>query len=195
MNKRIVSIVLSLVLLLSVTSPAFAATKTSTKTITFQSYVSGNKDFTGYSTTLKVTNVISQKVKDFSFYLTDDKVTISGKKSNVFTCKVPTSLILQPNKGEKHIRVISFSGGCDANKVDLASVKFNCKYYAFDEAKGDFNFSKKYTDSNKPDKCGIAEGSSQTITKAGTYVVYVRPLCKVNDKDVPLTPVFIVAKK
>lgn len=192
-KKSILSVLLALLMVFYTATPAMAATKPSTKTITFNSYATDDSDFTGFQSTLKVTNVTSVKTKDYSFYLSDEDVTISGKKSKVITCKAPATVSLQPNKGEKHARVVSFYGCCDSTKVDPSTVKVNYKYYAFDKSIYDFDFTKSYTEA--PDSYGIAEGSSQKLTKAGTYVFYVRPLSAVDDTDVELTPVFVVVKK
>ena len=124
----------------------------------------------------------------------DDDVTVTGKNCKVITCKAPATITLQPNKGEKHTGVFSFMLGFDSNKVKVSSVKSNFKYYEFDTDAYEFNYSKKYTPDTKPDSYGIADGSAMTLTKAGTYVAYVRPMSGVDDTDVPLTPVFIVVK-
>lgn len=193
MKKSILSLVLALIMVFSMTTPALAATKASTKTVTFNTYATDDTDFTGMTATVKVTNVTSQKTKDFSFYLSDEDRTVSGEKSKVIYCKAPVTVTLCPNKGDKYAGVYEFMIFFDSNKVAIKSVKSKFKYYAFDTAKYEFNFSKKLN--TVPDgSYGYADGSTQTFTKAGTYLLNVRPISGVDDTDVPLTPVFIVVK-
>ena len=190
MNKRILSVVLTLVLLLSFTTTAFAATKPSTKTVTFNSYAS---KYVTAPVTVKVTNVTDQKTKDFKLYLSDDKVTISGKKSKVITCKGSTTITLQPNKGEKTAGVFNFYVAFDSKKVKPTTVKSTYKYYTYDMDAWEFDFSEKYSDI-PGDAWGYADGSSIKLTKTGTYVLYVKSVNDVDDESVDLTPVFIVVK-
>jgi hypothetical protein len=189
MKKRILTIGLTLVLALALTVTAFAATKAVTKTITFTSY---DSKFVNAPVTIKVTNVTAQATKDYSFYLTDDKRTIAGKKSIVLNCTAPTTIMLQPNQGDKNAGVYSFSMSWDGNKVPSKSVKTNFKYYAFNADTNKFDFTKKLN--TKIDGCGYADGSTQTLTKAGTYVLYVKSVNDVDETTTQLTPVFIIVK-
>lgn len=189
-KKSILALALSLIMVLSMTTPAMAATKPSTKTVTFNSY---DSKLVHAPVTIKVTNVTSQKTKDFSMYLSDDDVTIAGKKSKVIYCKAPATITLCPNKGDKHAGFYSFSIGFDSNKVAIKSVTTKFKYYAFDLDKYEFDLSKKAT-ATKPASWGYADGSTHKLTKAGTYVMYVKSVNDVDDETVSLTPVFIVVK-
>lgn len=195
MKKRsILALVASLIMVFSMTTPAMAATKTaaepSTKTIKFNSY---DSKYVHAPVTVKVTNVTSQKTKDFSFYLSDDKVTISGRKSKIIYAKAPVTLTLQPNKGEKNTGVFSFSLTFDSKKVKPSTVKSTFKYYAYDMDMWEFDYSKKY-DKVPGDAWGYADGSKHTLTKAGTYVLHVKSVYDVDDTTTDLTPVFIVVK-
>jgi hypothetical protein len=189
MKKSILSIGLTFILALSLTITAFAATKGVTKTVTFNSYDSKSVNA---PVTIKVTNVTAQTTKDFSFYLSDDKKTIAGKKSIVLNCTAPVTLTLQPNKGENNAGVFSFSMSYDSNKVPVKSVKTNFKYYALDANTNEFDFTKKLTTATA--SCGYADGSSQTLTKAGTYVLYVKSVNDVDETTTKLIPVFLVVK-
>lgn len=193
MKKSILSIVLSLVLLFSLTTPVSAATKPVTKTITFGSTDALPTSYKYAPVTIKVTNVTSSKTKDYSVYLTDDKVTLEGKKSKVITCKSSTTIILQPNKGEEHIGVHNFALYFDSKKVKPSTVKTTNKYYAFDLDEYTYDFSKKLT--TKPEgSWGYADGSSIKITKPGTYVLYVKVTDDGYEMPEGLTPVFIIVK-
>lgn len=189
MQKRLLSGILTIVLALSLTVPAFAATKAVTKIITFNSY---DSQFVNAPVTVKVTNVTAQATKDFSFYLTDDKKTISGKKSIVLNCKAPVTITLLPNKREAKVGVFDFCVSWDGNKVPTKSVIRNSKYYAFDENANSFDLSKKLN--AKTDNTGYADGSTMTLTKTGTYVLNVKSVNDVDDTTTQLTPVFIVVK-
>lgn len=192
MKKRIVSVVLTLVLLISMTTSAMASTKASNKTITFSSTGALPSSSQYAPATVKITNVTSQTTKDYSVYLSDDKVTHEGKKSKVITCKAPMTVTLQSNKGDKHVGVTAFSLYYDSNKISLKTVTSMFKYYAFDINSYTYDFSKKYT---KPlDYCGYADGSSYTITKAGEYILYVKTVDDGYNVPEGLTPVFIVVK-
>lgn len=193
MKKSILAVLLTLVMIFSITTPVFAATKTSTKTVTFNSYETSSQRYQ-MPATVKITNVISQKTKDYSTYLSDDKVTISGKKSKVITCKAPVTITLKPNKGEEQTGVQSFMLSYDSKKISTKSVKQNFKYYTYDIRTLEFDFSKKYDTTDHLEFIGYADGSSYKLTKAGTYVLNVRPLSGVDDSDLTLTPVFIVVK-
>ena len=190
MNKKIISVVISLILLFSMTTPISAATKPSTKTVTFNSY---NSKYVNAPVTVKITNVTEQKTKDFSLYLSDDKVTIKGKKSKVIYCKASTTITLQTPKSEDYAGFYSFSMYFDSNKVAIKSIKTNFKYYAYDVDIGEFDFSHKY-DTIPGNAWGYADGSTQKLTKAGTYVLYVKSVNDVDDTTVDLTPIFIVVK-
>jgi hypothetical protein len=194
MKKRsILAILLTLVMVFSITTPAMAATKAKTKTVTFNAYDTNDTDFTDRTATVKVTNVTSQKTKDFSLYLSDEDRTITGTKSKVIYCKAPVTITLKPNKGEDNIGVSAFYMTFDSKKVKPSTVTAKYKYYAFDLTKYAFDFSKKLD--AKPDgSYGYADGSTQKLTKAGTYVLYVRPQSGVDDSEVALTPVFFVVK-
>jgi hypothetical protein len=189
-KKSILSVALALILLFSLTTPTMAATKASTKTITFNSY---DSEYVNAPVTVKVSNVTSQKTKDYSMYMSDDDVTISGTKSKVIYCKSPVTITLQPNKGEKHAGVFAFYMCFDSNKVKPSTVKRTDKYYAYDMDQWEFNFSKKYNDV-PGDAWGYADGSTQKLTNAGTYVLYVKSVNDVDDETVDLTPVFLVVK-
>lgn len=209
MKKNILSMGLALVLSLSLTATALAATpvvtkpvtkpvttpvvKPVTKTVTFNSYSAKDRDFAGQMATISVTNVTAQAVKDCSVKLSDGKkkITFEGKKSNVLTCKAPVTITLQPNKGEKHIGLFDFYTVADASTYK--SVKRTDKYYVFNTDKYEFDFSKKL--SVKPTGSrDYADGSTQTLTKAGTYVIYTRHMNAVDDYYATLTPVFIIVK-
>ena len=191
MKKSILALVLSLIMVFSMTAPAMAATKAVTKTVTFNSY---DSKFVAAPVTVKVTNVTSQKTKDYSLYMSDDDVTISGTKSKVIYCKTKTTITLQPNKGEKQAGFFKFYMCFDSNKVAPKTVNRTDKYYSYDMDAWEFDFSKKY-DTIPGDAWGYADGSSMTLTKAGTYVLYVKSVNDVDDESVDLTPVFIVVKK
>jgi hypothetical protein len=189
-NKSILALVLTLVMVFTMTMPTMAATKASTKTVTFNSY---DSKYVNAPVTIKVTNVTAQKTKDFSFYMSDDKVTISGKNSKVIYAKAPVSITLQPNKGAKQAGFFNFYMCFDSNKVAPNTVVRTDKYYAYDMNEWEFDFSKKY-DKVPGDAWGYAEGSNMKITKAGTYVLYVKSVNDVDDETTGLTPVFIVVK-
>lgn len=207
MKKNILALGLAVVLSASLTATAFATTKVVstpttkavvtkavTKTITFNPYNSDYPEYKRFLSTLAFTNVIAQETKDFSFYTSDDKKTYIGKKSNVITCKAPTTITLQPNKGEKYAGVYDVIIYSDSNKINPSTIKKNFKYYIFNKAKLECDFSKKL--SVKPAGAyGLADGSTYTLTKAGTYMIYVHPYCGgVDDTETPLTPVFIIVK-
>ncbi|MDF2537147.1 MAG: hypothetical protein K0S76_168 [Herbinix sp.] len=189
-KKSILSVLLTLLLALSLTSPAMAATKTSTKTVTFNSYTS--KDAIT-PITVKVTNVTSQKTKDYSVKLGNE--TIAGKKSKVIYCKAPVTITLQPNKGDKHAGVYDFYMAFDSKKIKTNTVTRTDKYYAFDTEAWAYDYSMKY-DTIPSDFWGYADGSTQKITKAGTYVLFVQAYADDSDDEMSdeLTPVFIVVK-
>lgn len=193
MKKCILSIVLTLVLLLSLTAPVSAATKPVTKTVTFSTTGALSSSAQYAPATVKITNVTSSKTKDYSVYLSDDKITLEGKKSNVITCKGSATITLQPNKGEKNIGVHNFALYFDSKKVKPSSVKTTNKYYAFNLDEYIYDFSKKLT--TKPDgSWGYADGSNIKITKPGTYVLYIKTVDDGYDLPEGLTPVFIVVK-
>lgn len=193
MKKSILSIGLTIALSLSFTATTFAATKAVKKAVTksVTKPVAKTITFKSYSVpvTLAVTNVTAQVTKDFSLYLTDDKKTIAGKKSIVLTCKAPMTLTLMPNNGQKNVGTYSFNLCYDGNKTPQQSVKANFKYYSFNPASEEIDFSKKPT---KPTVNTVfADGSSYTLTKAGTYVLRVQPV-EYGPGDA--TPVFIIVK-
>jgi len=209
MKKNILSMGLALVLSLSLTATAIAATKVVTKpvtkpvttsvvkpvtkTVTFNSYATQDRNVRDFKTTLSISNVTAQAVKDYSVTLSDGKkkLTFAGKKSNVLTCKAPVTVTLLPNKGEKNAGLFDFYAVADASTYK--SVKIVYKYYVFNTDKYEFDFSKKL--SAKPSGThGVAEGSTQTLSKAGTYVIYTRHMSGADDTGLPLTPVFIVVK-
>lgn len=193
MNKRILSIVVALILLFSYTTPAYAATKPSTKTITFSTTGATSSSSQYAPATVKITNVTAQKTKDYSTYLSDDKITLEGKKSKVITCKGSTTITLATNKGEKHAGVTAFSLYFDYNKVKSNTVKTTNKYYAFDISTYMPDFTKKLA--TKPDDYWVyADGSSIKITKPGTYVLYVKVTDDGYEMPEGLTPVFIIVK-
>jgi hypothetical protein len=192
-KKSILSVLLAVAMVFSVTTPALAATKPATKTVTFAPYDTDDKDFTDWTATVKVTNVTKQVTKDFSVDLKagEDTYTFAGTKSKVIYVKAPATITLQPNKGEKHAGVYAFS--IIAGEDTYKSVKAKFKYYAFNLNKYEFDFSKKL--SSAPDgSYGYADGSTQTLTKKGTYVLNVKPFNGVDDTEIPLTNVFIVVK-
>jgi len=190
MKKSILSVLLALIMVFSLTTPAMAATKAVTKNVTFNSY---DSKFVGAPVTVKVTNVTSQKTKDFSMYMSDDDVTIEGKNSKVIYCKTKTTITLQPNKGEKQAGFFKFYMCFDSKKIKPSTVKSTFKYYAYDMDMWEFDFTEKY-DTVPGDAWGYADCSSMTLTKAGTYVLYVKSVNDVDDESVDLTPVFIVVK-
>lgn len=196
MKKSILSIVLTLALLMSMTAPAMAATKPSTKTVTFNAGTYYEYDGLDSDATIKVTNVTSVKKKDFSFYMSDDDVTISGENSNVITCKGKTTVTLVPPKGCETDAAFDFRYSFDTNKIKASTVTAKYKYYSNNAEIEQVDTSKKY---NKAPEggCVVADGSTLTFTKAGTYVVYVRPyqFYGVNGEGYELNPVFIVVKK
>lgn len=125
--------------------------------------------------------------------MSDDDVTISGKKSKVIYCKGSTTITLQPNKGSKNAGFFKFYVAFDSKKVKPSTVKSNYKYYAYDMDAWEFDFSKKY-DAVPGDAWGYTDGSTQKLTKAGAYVLYVKSVNNVDDETVDLTPIFIVVK-
>ncbi len=193
MNKRILSVILALVLALSCTTPAMAATKTSTKTITFGS-TDALPSSSNYSpVTIKVTNVTTKKTKDFSVDLEagGNTYTFEGENCNVIYGKAPMTITLKPNKGEKNVGVYDWA--MYADEKTYKSVKSKNKYYAFDLDKYMPDFSEKLT--AKPDGAfQIADGSTQKLTKAGTYVLYVKVTDDGYDMPEGLKPVFFVVK-
>ena len=196
-KKSILALVLSLIMVFSITTPALAATKPSTKTIAFEagdSHYEGNGDPSNEAT-IKVTNVTSQKTKDFSFYLSDDDKTISGKKSKVIYCKTKTTITLVPNKEDTTAGVFGFMYYYDSNKVKASTIAAKYKYYSNNSEIEEVDTSKKY-DKAPGDDWVVADGSSITLTKAGTYVIYVRPyqFYGTDQEDYELTPVFIIVK-
>jgi hypothetical protein len=194
MNKRIISLVLTLVLALSLTTPVLAATKPSTKTIKFQA---GTNIAEGWSddATIKVTNVTKQESKDFSVKLSDgkEKITFEGKKSKVIYCKTKTTITLVPNKdagAASEFGIVLYS---DAKTTK--SVKSKIKFYSFYSESEEVDTSKKYDEVPEGDWV-IADGSNYTVSKAGTYVLYVRPFgfYGTDKEDFELNPVFIVVE-
>lgn len=187
-KKSILSVLLALVMVFILTTPAVAATKPVTKTITFNAGTYYDEDLLS-DAIIKVTNVTSMKTKDYSTYLSDDDITISGKKSKVITCKTKTTITLKTSDA------FAFYMAYDFNKIKSSTVKSSFKYYSFDSLSEKVDTSKKY---DKAPEGGyvIADGSTFTITKAGTYVVYVRPFqfYGTADEDYALNPVFIVVK-
>ncbi len=192
MKKSILALTLSLILVFSMTTTAFAATKASTKTITFGSTTALPSSSEYMPVTVKITNVTSQKTKDFSMYMSDDDVTISGDKSKVIYCKGSTTITLCPNKGEKNAAVYEFCMYFDSKKVAPETVKRTSKYYSFDLNAYEYDFSKKLD--KAPDCWGYADGSSMKITKAGTYALFVKKVDDGYPLPEGLTPVFIVVK-
>lgn len=196
MKKSIVSVLLALAMVFSLTTPAFAATKPSTKTVTFKAGTINNAESFYSDTTIKVTNVTSQKTKDFTADLIDvdgNKATLSGKKSKVIYCKGKTTVTLKPNKGDTTAQYFGISLHSDAKNAK--SIKMKLSYY-------DFNWETEEV-GKKVDKepangdWVLGDGSSFTITKAGTYVLYVRPFQFYGTEengDYELKPVFIVVK-
>jgi hypothetical protein len=196
MKKSIVSVLLALAMVFSLTTPAFAATKPSTKTITFKAGTNNNESSMDSNTTIKVTNVTSQKTMDFSADVSDEdgnKDTISGKKSKVIYCKGKTTITLKPNKGDTTAQYFGISLYSDAKNAK--SIKMKYSYY-------DFNWEteevgKKLDKEPDNEDWVLGDGTSCTLTKAGTYVLYVRPFQfygKEEDGDYELKPVFIVVK-
>ena len=193
-TKRIISVLLTLAMLLTLSVSAFAA-QTSTKTITFNSYATDDINFKDLTATLSVTNVVSQEKKDFSTYLSDDKVTISGKNSTIITCKAPVTVTLQPNTGEKNTGYAYIGVFWDSNINPMETVKSNMKYYVLNTVgKLEFDYSKKLNTAPKEGYYGVADGSSMNITKAGTYVLTVGHVTGLNDSDIPKNFVFIVVE-
>lgn len=192
-KKRILSIVLTLVLMLSLTAPVSAAMKPVTKTVTFSTTGALPSSAQYSPATVKITNVTSSKTKDYSVYLTDDKVTLEGKKSKVITCKGSTMITLTTNKGEEHTGVTAFSLYFDYNKIKASTVKTTNKYYAFDIDTYMPDFTKKLA--TKPDDYWVyADGSNIKITKPGTYVLYIKVTDDGYEMPDGLTPVFIIVK-
>lgn len=199
MKKRVMSLLLALVMVFSVTTPAMAATKkntkTSTKTITF---VAGYYDVEGErfngDATIKVTNVTSQKTKDYSVDLSDGTktYTFEGEKCKVIYCKTKTTITLKPNKDLTTAEVFGLTLYSDVKTAN--SVTWKGKYYDFDSYTE--RVGKVKYDTVPEDSWVIADGSSYTITKAGTYVLYVRPFgyYGTDGEDFKLNPVFIVVK-
>ena len=182
----------------SLTTPAMAAAKPKTKTFTVSAGINYVDEDADGNVTFKVTNVTSSKNKDFSVDLVydgefeDEIFTHTGKDSKVIYCKGKTTITLQANKGDK-TAAINTMYVC-AGKLE-ESIKEKFKYYKcnWDTYKADT--SKKYDET--PNGGGaIADGSSYTFTKAGNYVIYVRPL-QFNgyEGDFELTPIFVVVKK
>lgn len=193
-KKRILSVLLTFVMVFSITAtPTMAATKASTKTITFGTNGSPADSFRYSPATIKVTNVTSQKAKDFSMYMSDDDKTISGEKSKVIYCKAPVTITLEPNKGEKNVGVNNFCMYFDSNKIKPSTVKGTYKYYTFDMDKYMPDFSEKF-DTKPDDSYQIADGSTQKLTKAGTYVLYIQNVDVGDEFPDGLTPVFFVVK-
>lgn len=146
--------------------------------------------------TIKVTNVTSQKTKDFSAKLHDDDgnlVTIEGKNSKVIYCKGKTTVTLKPNKGEKTAQVFGMPMYYDAKTVKTVEVKV--AYYEFNWETEEVG--KKLDKKPDHDDWVVGDGTTHIITKPGTYVLYVRPLLfyGIQDEDFKLNPVFIVVKK
>ena len=198
-KKSILSILLAVIMVLSLTSPAFAATKTSTKTITFKSCVDDYRpsflfettEFNSPDVTIKATNVTSVKTKDFSVKLSDDdgnKVTFEGKKSKVVYCKADTTITLKPNGGEDNACYYGLWIYYDAKKVKSTDAKITYQYY---DASEELDFSKKLT--KAPEYYVFADGTSIKIKKPGTYVLYVDAVGDTPIDD--LNPVFIVVQK
>ncbi len=186
-KKSILSVLLALILVFSMTTPAMAASKPSTKTIKFNAGTYFAEESVDSEVTIKVTNVTSQKTKDFSVALSDGatKTTYSGKKSKVIYCKASTKITLN---------TVAFNVNLVADDKTTKYLKGNFKFYDFFpdyEGVGDTKY-----DAPPEGAWVVADGSSITIKKAGTYVLYVTPFQFYgNDKeDYELEPVFIVVK-
>lgn len=191
-TKRIAAVLLALAMVFTLSISAFAAAPAdSTQTVTFNAYATEDPAFADFPVSVSITNATKQETKDFSLYLSDDKITISGKNSKVIYCNAPVTVTLQPLDGEKHSGFNNFALFYDSNKVPIKSVQVKDAYYAFDTKKYAFDYSKKLTSQPAGD-WGYAEGSSQMLTKAGTYVLNVQPMNAIDDSEVALTPVFIV---
>lgn len=196
-RKSVLSVLLVMVMVFSMTAtPAYAAAKPKTKTITFDAgtYEWGKLDST---VSIKVTNVTSQKTKDFSATLSDDdgtKTTFSGINSKVIYCKGKTTVTLTPNKGEDKAAYFGINMFYDSK---VTEPKLKCKYYEFSWDTEEIG--KKLDKQPDPDSDNwvIGDGTSYTISKPGTYVLYVRPLLfyGAEGEDFELNPVFIVVKK
>jgi len=204
MKKSILSVLLALIMVFSMTKPAMAATKPSTKTITYNAGTYFEDKSLDSKVTLKVTNVTSQKTKDFSVVLRDVDYTIKGKKSKVIYCKTKTTITLLPNKGETTAGVFGFFLTYDSWALDSAKVKQKCKFYPFNSETEKVATSKKYSEQPEEDDGDdydndyvLADGTSITVTQAGTYVIYVKPVkfYGYEYQDYELTPVFLVVKK
>lgn len=191
-KKSVLSVLLALVMVLSVTAaPAMAATKTSTKTITFDAGTYYEEESLDSDIAIKVTNVTSQKTKDYSVDLKDDEGntnTYEGKKSKVIYCKAKTTITLKTSG--------AFGIGLCSDTKTTKSVKSNFKYYGFSPETEEVDTSKKYDEAPEGGWV-LADGSTYTLTKAGTYVLYVRPYQfygRESEGDFTLNPVFIVVK-
>lgn len=189
---------MALIVVFSLTTPAMAATKPKTKTFTVSAGINYVDEETDSNVTFKVTNVTSQKTKDFSVDLVydgefeDEIFTHTGKKSKVIYCKGKTTITLQPNKGNKTAAIHTMYVCAGKNEE---SIKEKFKYYDYDLDTKKVNTSKKYD--KQPYGLGaVADGSSFTFTKAGNYVIYVRPIGFDGfEGDYELYPIFIVVKK
>lgn len=194
MKKSILALLLVLITAFSLPTTSLAATKASTKTLTYDTYTDAYIE--GDEATVKITKVTSQKTKDFEFYLSDDDKTISKKGATVIYSKAPTTITLQPNKGEDFAAVQRFSITYDSNKVKSSTIKDNIKFYGFDYEDWYFITSKKL-DTKPEGYCLIANSSTQKLTKAGTYVLYTEAFVPGLDSDEPmeLNPIFIVVSE
>jgi len=184
---------MALVLMLSLTTMVFATSTVSPKTVivTFNAYATDDFDFVDIPVTVSVSNVTSQSIQDYSVGLSDGEktITFAGEESNVLTCQAPVTITLLPNSGMEYVDVCDFYIVADISTYK--SVIRTDKYYAFDTEDYVFDYSEKLT--TKPSgSYSLADGCTQTLTKAGTYVLYTRPLTGLDDSEFGLTPVFIV---
>ena len=192
-KKRILSVLLALVMVFSVTHPVMAATKPATKTITFGTTDALPSSYKYFPATIKVTNVTAQKTKDFSVDLqaAGETYNFSGENCNVIYGKAPMTITLKPNKGKKNVGVNDWA--IYADEKTYKSVKLKNQYYTFDMDKYMPDFSEKYN--TKPDgSYQIADGSTQKLTKAGTYIMYIQTVDVGDEFPDGLKPVFFVVK-
>lgn len=195
--KKLGTLALALTLALSLAMPAFAATpavvKAVTKTLTYNTFDSAE---IVAPATLSVTNVTKTETKDFSTYLSDDKLTIEGKKSQVLTCKAPVTVTLMPNKGQKTTGYFSYSVSYDGSKIPAKSVTKNIKYYGYNYDTGVFDYKKKLTiaQAKAIGSWGVADTSTLKLTKPGTYVIWAAGDYDIDPDTAMPVPVFVVVK-
>ena len=192
--KKIIVYALTLIMVLSIPTPALAAQKTTTETITYSTNGSPPTSYRYAPATVDITNVISTEVKDYSYYLSDDDYTHTGYDSTVVYAKAPVTITLKPYGDAEYEAAIAFTLYFDTNKVKANTVKRADKYYAFDLDNYDYDFSEKY-DTIPSDYWGYADGSSQTITKAGTYILYTMIVDDGYDLLDGVNPLFIVVEE